>query len=141
MTGKPFIALKMPFEILALIRQQLGERRHAGFLRLGQNHLAHRLDPLALEEHVLGAAQADPFGAEIAGPLGVGRRIGIRANLERAILVGPFHHGGEIAGELWLLRGDRSPTITSPVEPSIESTSLCVKTLPPTVILRAFSSI
>ena len=37
---------------------------------------------------------------------GVGRRVGIRANLERAIFVGPFHHRGEIARELRLLPGD-----------------------------------
>ena len=34
-----------------------------------------------------------------------------------------------------------APAITSPVEPSIESVSLCVNVLPPTLILRAFSSI
>ena len=34
-----------------------------------------------------------------------------------------------------------APAITSPVEPSIESVSLWVKVLPPTVILRPFSSI
>ena len=34
-----------------------------------------------------------------------------------------------------------SPTITSPVEPSIDSTSLWVNVLPPTLILRAFASI
>ena len=32
--------------------------------RLGQDHLAHRVDLALAEEHVLGAAQADAFGAE-----------------------------------------------------------------------------
>jgi hypothetical protein len=37
-------------------------------------------DPIGFEEHVLGAAQADPFGTELAGPLAVGGRIGVGAN-------------------------------------------------------------
>ena len=32
--------------------------------RLGEDHLAHRVDAIAFEEHVLGAAQADADGAE-----------------------------------------------------------------------------
>ena len=82
------------------------ERVAAFLFVLGQDHRPHRLDAVALEEHVLGAAQADAFGAELAGPLGVGRRVGVRADLHRAILVGPAHHRGEVAGELRRLRGD-----------------------------------
>ena len=43
-------------EVLALIRQQLGERLFARLERLGEDHLAHRVDAIAFEEHVLGAA-------------------------------------------------------------------------------------
>ena len=95
-------------EVLALQRQQLLQGRAAVLLVGRQDHRPHRLDPLALEEHVLGAAQADAFGTELAGPLGVGRRVGVRADLQRAILVGPAHHRGEIARELRRLRGDRA---------------------------------
>ena len=46
-------------EILPLIRQQLGESRLPLLERLGENHLAHRVDAVALEEHVLGPAEPD----------------------------------------------------------------------------------
>ena len=45
-------------------------------LVVGEDHLAHGDDALALEEHVLGAAQADAFGAELAG---LRRRAGVSA--------------------------------------------------------------
>jgi DNA-binding MarR family transcriptional regulator len=51
-------------EVLALIRQQLGQRAFPLLERLGEDHLAHRVDAVALEEHVLGAAEADADGAE-----------------------------------------------------------------------------
>ena len=55
-----------------------------------QNHGLHVRDALLGEEHVLGAAQADAFGAELAGDLGVARDIGIGAHAEFAAeLVGP----------------------------------------------------
>ena len=43
-------------EVLALDRQQLVERRAAAGLVVREDHLAHRHDAVALEEHVLGAA-------------------------------------------------------------------------------------
>ena len=45
------------------------------------------------EEHVLGAAQADAFGAEFAGFAGVLRRVGVGADAEAAHSVGPLHQG------------------------------------------------
>ena len=36
-----------------------------------QDHLAHVMNALRIEEHVLGAAQADAFGAEAAGDFGI----------------------------------------------------------------------
>ena len=56
-------------EILALIREQLGERLDPRLLILGQDHLAHRVDPVPLEKHVFGAAKADPLRAESDGVL------------------------------------------------------------------------
>ena len=47
------------------------------------------------EEHMLGAAQADALGAEIARDLRVMRRVGIGAHTQRALLVGPRHELGE----------------------------------------------
>ena len=95
-------------EVLALVRQQVLQSGSAFFFRLREDHGPHVLDAVAFEEHVLGAAQADALGAELASPLGVVRRIGVRADLHRAILVGPTHHGSEIARQLWRVRGDRA---------------------------------
>ncbi len=57
-------------EVPLLHRQDLGQSALAAFEVFGEDHLAHRHDPLPFEEHVLGAAQADPLGAELAGDLG-----------------------------------------------------------------------
>ena len=70
-TGRPSIASKMPMKSLLLEGLERGQGRLAPGLVVGQDHLPHVDDPLALEEHVLGAAQADPLGAELAGLGGV----------------------------------------------------------------------
>src|ERR1043166_4312984 len=67
-------------EVLALIGQQLGKRSLPLLERFRKNHLAHGVDAIALEEHVLGARQADALRAKrnrIRGLLG---RVGIGAN-------------------------------------------------------------
>ena len=92
-------------EILALRRQQLGERRAAPFRILGEDHLAHGEDALLLEEHVLGAAEPDAFGAEGARLARIGRRIGIGAHLQAAEAVGPLHQGVEVVRQLGLAHG------------------------------------
>ena len=51
-------------EIVALVRQQFGQRLLPRLERVGEDHLAHRVDAVALEEHVLGPAEADADGAE-----------------------------------------------------------------------------
>ena len=89
-------------KIGALHRQQLGERGAARFLVVGQDHLAHRLDAVFVEEHVLGAAQPDALGAEAHCSLGIGRRVGIGAHAELAHFVGPADQGGKFAGQLRL---------------------------------------
>jgi hypothetical protein len=53
-------------EIAALHRQQLVQRGAAALLVVGQDHLAHAMMRSRVEEHVLGAAKADAFGAELA---------------------------------------------------------------------------
>ncbi len=55
-------------EVLALERQQLGQGLFAAGDVIGQDHLAHRDDAVAFEEHVLGAGQADALGAEAGRP-------------------------------------------------------------------------
>ena len=74
--------LEQAGEILALHGQQLGQGLAAGLLVARQNHGLHVLDAVLGEEHVLGAAQADAFGAELAGRLGVARDVGVGAHAE-----------------------------------------------------------
>ena len=90
-------------EIGALHRQQFRQRGAARFLVLGQDHLAHGADAVLVEEHVLGAAQPDAFGAEFDRGAGVGRRVGIGAHFQLAHRIGPFHQRGEFAGQRRLL--------------------------------------
>ena len=86
-------------EILALHGQQLLQRLPAGLLVARQNHRLHVRDAILGEEHVLGAAQADAFGAEHARGLGIARDIGIGANAEVAAeFVGPLHELAEVRG-------------------------------------------
>src|SRR5680860_713435 len=54
-------------EILALRRQELGQGLAARLRRVGKDHLAHSEDAALLEEHMLGAAEPDAFGAEGIG--------------------------------------------------------------------------
>ena len=77
------------------------------FLRVGQDHLAHGVDAVALEEHVLGAAEADALRAE-------GDRVGdlvglvrVGADLQAAELVGPAHELREVAVGRALLAVER----------------------------------
>ena len=52
-----------------------------------------------LEEHVLGAAEADAFGAHFAGLAGILGGVRIGANTAgRADLIGPLHHGVVVLG-------------------------------------------
>ncbi len=63
---------------------------------VGHDHLAHRADAVGLEEHVLGARQADSLGAEPARGAGIDRGLGIGADPEGADFVGPAHQCREI---------------------------------------------
>ncbi len=104
-------------EILPLERQQLLERGAAAALVVRHDHLPHRADALGIEEHVLGAAEADALGAELARGLGVERRFGVGAHAQAAdasahsisVPKSPDSAGSIIA---------TAPTNTSPVAPS-----------------------
>src|SRR3546814_19934964 len=52
------------------------------------DHLPHRQNAILVKEHVLGAAEPDALGAEVARSAGIARRLGIGADLEAANLVG-----------------------------------------------------
>jgi hypothetical protein len=79
----------MPSKSLRWKGSSFFQRLLARRLVVGEDHLAHREDAVALEEHVLGAAQADALGAEVASALRVGGRVGVGAHAQRAELVGP----------------------------------------------------
>ena len=61
---EPVHRLEDRLEVRPLHRQQLGERAAPAGVIAGHDHLAHGGDPVALEEHVLGAAEPDPLRAE-----------------------------------------------------------------------------
>ena len=58
-------------------------------LERDEDRVAHDLQPLALAEHVLGAAQADALRAVAAGQGGLFRLVGVGPDLEAADVVGP----------------------------------------------------
>ena len=77
--------------------RSLLQRFAARFFVSGQNHLLHERQTIFGEEHVLGAAEADAFGAELAGDFGVARDIGVGANAELAAeFVGPAHELADV---------------------------------------------
>ena len=54
------------------------------------------LDAVFSKEHVLGAAEADAFGAEQAGLLGVARDVGVGTDAQLADRVNPAHELDQI---------------------------------------------
>ena len=132
--GAAFERLENAHEVLALQRQQLFERLAVllhgiqigrnlltGFLQLSQildlvlglelldglgheNEAAEADNAIAFEEHVLGAAEADAFGAELDRHGRVMRRIRIGADLQLAVLVGQGHDLTERSGQLGIDR-------------------------------------
>ena len=68
----------------------------------GEDHPPHDRQPVLAEEHVLGPAQPDALGAELAGVLGVGTVVGVGPHRELALadLVGPVEHDVELGRRL-----------------------------------------
>ena len=96
MTGKPGHRLEDPLEVGLLHRQQLVERDAARRLVARQDHLLHDRQPVLGHEHVLGAAEADALGAELARLGGVLGRVRVRAHAQPAELVGPVEDRAEV---------------------------------------------
>ena len=55
---------------------------------------------------MLGAAQADTLGAELARHAAFGLGLGIGAHTHPAVLVGPFHQSAEVARQFGFDGGD-----------------------------------
>ena len=83
-TGSPSIALKIASKSLRCMGSKFRQRGFAVFQRIGEDHLAHGDDAVGFEEHMLGAAKADAFGAEAPRRRRIVRRVGIGANLQCA---------------------------------------------------------
>ncbi len=96
--GQPVHRLEDLHEIEALGHPQGLERRLLLDRGRGQDHLAHDGQTVLGEEHVLGPAQPDPFGAVQAGVGGVGPvvRIGPDPEVPGPDLVGPAQDGLEL---------------------------------------------
>ena len=103
--GESVHGLEQPFEVAPLHRQQLAQCHAAARLVVGEDHLADGLDAVALEEHVLRAAEADALGAELEGLPGVLRRVGVGAHLQHGVLPGQLHELAEVAAQVGGLRG------------------------------------
>ena len=92
--------LEDPLEVGLLHRQQPVERAAAALLVARHDHLLHDGQPLVAEEHVLGAAEADPLRAELARADRVLRCVGVRAHLQLTNVVGPPEHRLEVLVDL-----------------------------------------
>ena len=90
-------------EILALHGQQLGQGVLPAFGVGGEDHLAHGEDAIPLEEHVLGAAEADALSPEGSGDGGIVRGVGVGADLHALGRTTPGHDFGETLVELAVL--------------------------------------
>ena len=91
--------LEEALEVALLQRQQLVEGGATVPIG-GQDRPDHLRAAVGAEEHVLGPAQADPLGAELARPARVLGSVGVRADVQPAQLVGPGEHGPEVLAHL-----------------------------------------
>jgi hypothetical protein len=113
--------LEDPLEVGTLHGQELGERPAATALVVRDDHLAHRVDAIPVEEHVLGAAEPDALGAEAARDARIVRRVGVGAHLEPAPRVRPAEELGEAPIDRGILL--RSACRRSPASPRTASSA------------------
>ena len=83
-TGNPSMALKMPTKSARCMGSSFLQRAAAVLLVVRQNHRAHVRQTIFGEEHVLGAAESDAFGAERTRLHGIARNVGVGANAHAA---------------------------------------------------------
>ena len=138
-------SLENAHEIGALHRKQLLERRPAILLVVGQDHGLHQRDAVLGEEHVLGAAEADAFGAELtdrllacAGMSALARTPSLRYSSAQPMKC--TRSRIVVAGSVFSLPHDhapvvpsiviQSPSFASPVEPSISLLASSTVTAP-----------
>ena len=130
-TGSPFMISNSSTKSARCIGSSFDKRGAARLLVLGEDHLAHGADAGLLEEHVLGAAQPDAFGAELDRGARILRRIGIDAHAESCAPDRPSPSACRIrrtvSGSIIGMR----PASTWPSEPSMVMTSPVLKVRDP----------
>ena len=78
-------------EVLFLVGEEFPEGLGATCIIFCQNHLAHCIDAIALEKHVFGPGEANPFRPKLDRVLNLARGIGIRTHTQFSESVGPAH--------------------------------------------------
>ena len=122
MTGKPAIASKIPSKSDCCIGSSRSSAARRAGLVARQDHLLHDGQPVLRHEHVLGAAEADALGAELARLRRVLGCVRVRAHAQPPQVVGPAEDGAEVLVDR--RRHERTgPMMTRPVPPSIVITS------------------
>ena len=99
--------LEDALEVRLLEREQPVERAAPLVLARGHDHLADDREPVLGHEHVLGAAEADALGAELARLGRVLGRVRVRAHLQAPHVVGPAEDRLEVLVDL--RRDERRP--------------------------------
>ena len=103
--GETFEGFEDAGEVLALEWEEFGESGTACLLGGGEDHLAHRVDAVTLEEHVFGAGEADAGGAKGHRDAGLLGGVGIGADAELGDLRAPLHELEEALELLGLAGG------------------------------------
>ena len=88
--------LEQALEVSLLHGLDLGQRGFALSHGLGADHLAERADTGGIEEHMLGAAQADALRAEGGRLLGVLGGVRVGAHAHGLILIGQLHDAAKV---------------------------------------------
>ena len=89
--GIAFQRFEDAYKIVALIRKEFRERGFPVIDVVGQNHLAHGVDAIAFEEHVLGAGEADADRTKGEGVLRLLWVVGVTADIEAGSQRAPLH--------------------------------------------------
>ena len=101
-------------EVCPLHGKDLLQRRAPSRLVVGEDHLAHRLNPVLVEEHVFGTAKADALGPKLTCHPGVEGGLGIGADAQAAEDVRPAHQGRKVTGEFRLDHVDKTGQNVTP---------------------------
>ena len=118
-TGRPSMIAEDADEVARAASAAAWRARVApAFGVVGQDHLAHGDDAVGVEEHVLGAAEADALGAEARAPCA--RRAACRRwcapSCVRTSSAQPISVAKSPESSGWMV--GTAPSMTSPVEPS-----------------------